>query len=163
VGQPDGHSQKQGTPRLLAPPPLLFFGCLIVGWVLHKLVPVSLALGSSRIRTGMGLVLATAAGVFALGGAVELLRHRTPVDPGRPTVTIVASGVFGLSRNPMYLSLLLLLAGIAVALGSLWLALSVVPLAVLLDRGVVVPEEAYLSREFGEAYVSYARRVRRWL
>ena len=92
-----------------------------------------------------------------------LLRNKTPFDPSKPTVKIVRQGPFRLSRNPMYLALVLLLAGVAVFTGSLWMCLAVPTLLIILDIGAVRPEEAYLERKFGSRYLEYKAKVRRWL
>jgi protein-S-isoprenylcysteine O-methyltransferase Ste14 len=91
------------------------------------------------------------------------VRNKTPFDPAKPTVAIVRQGPFQLSRNPMYLALLLLLAGVAVFTGSLWMCLAVPALWVVLDMTVVRPEEEYLERNFGGRYLEYKAKVRRWL
>ena len=74
------------------------------------------------------------------------------VDPGKPTTAIIAEGPFRWSRNPMYLSLVALMAGLAVWLGSAWFALFTVVLWVLLDFAAVRPEEGYLEQKFGAEF-----------
>ena len=92
-----------------------------------------------------------------------LLRNNTPFDPSKPTLKIVCQGPFRLSRNPMYLALLFLFAGVAVFTGSIWMCLAVPALLIVLDIGAVRPEEEYLERNFGGRYLEYKANVRRWL
>jgi protein-S-isoprenylcysteine O-methyltransferase Ste14 len=87
----------------------------------------------------------------------------TPLDVRKRSTRIVTSGVFQQSRNPIYLGMVLLCTGVAFLVDSLWL-LGLVPLfAAILQKGVIEPEEAYLERNFGEEYLRYKARVRRWI
>jgi len=87
----------------------------------------------------------------------------TNVRPDRPALTVVRSGPFARSRNPLYLALFLLLAGIGVAAASPGILAMSVPLLVVLRLGVIAREERYLEAKFGEEYLAYKRAVRRWL
>jgi protein-S-isoprenylcysteine O-methyltransferase Ste14 len=92
-----------------------------------------------------------------------MARHRTALLPGGATTTLIASGPFTRSRNPLYVGLLVLSAGLALLAGSLW-ALVALPVEWgLLRWGAVLPEERYLAAKFGAEYADYTRRVRRWL
>jgi len=122
--------------------------------------PWSLDQGWAR-ATGWVLV-----GFFAVwnGWCMALMsRHRTALLPGGSTRVILDSGPFGLSRNPLYVGLVVLTAGLALLVASAW-ALVSVPLGfALLWWGAVRPEERYLTAKFGAEYTDYRRRVRRWL
>ena len=76
---------------------------------------------------------------------------------------LVTTGIHGWSRNPIYVGMLLIYAGIGVAARSPWILILVLPLFVILRYGVVAREEAYLERRFGDSYRDYKARVRRWL
>lgn len=94
---------------------------------------------------------------------VSMARHRTALLPGGATTTVISTGPFALSRNPLYVGLLAGSAGVALLAGSLW-ALVALPLEwALLRWGAVLPEEHYLAEKFGNAYADYTGRVRRWL
>ena len=110
-----------------------------------------------------GGILFLISGLFALTAFWVLLKNKTPFDPSKPAIVIVQDGPFRISRNPMYLSLLILLLGIAVLTGSLWMFLAVPLLFFILDIGAVKPEEKYLEQKFGEEYHAYRSAVRRWL
>jgi protein-S-isoprenylcysteine O-methyltransferase Ste14 len=119
--------------------------------------------GPSRVLSTLGWILLA---VFAGWNGWALLtmrRHRTGLLPGEPSTTVIDSGPFARSRNPLYVGLLVASAGIALLAGSLW-ALVALPLEwALLQWGAVLPEEQYLSVKFGAAYADYRARVRRWL
>ena len=106
---------------------------------------------------------------MALGGGLLLAAFRrfkavgTNIPTWQPTTALATDGIYRLSRNPIYLGLTLIYAGIAIAAGSFWPLLLLVPLLVIMRYGVIGREEAYLERLFGDAYRDYQRRVRRWI
>ncbi len=106
------------------------------------------------------LLLAAALASWAI---VAMKRRRTPIEPGRIPAGLVTTGPFRLTRNPLYLALLLVLTALAVMGNSLWLLLGAGALLLLLDRLVVVREEAVIQRAFGSEYSAYVAQVRRWL
>ena len=112
-----------------------------------------------------GIGWALVAGCVAWNGwAMALMaRHRTGLLPGQEATTVLDRGPFRVSRNPLYLGLIALDAGLALLWPSFW-ALALVPVGVgLLTWGAILPEERYLGAKFGTAYADYAARVRRWL
>src|ERR1700730_5244051 len=80
-----------------------------------------------------------------------------------PRPRFVTLGVFRKSRNPVYLGMLLLCAGVAFLANSLWILVLVLPLAIILQKGVIEPEESYLEKKFGDKYLRYKAKVRRWI
>ncbi len=72
-------------------------------------------------------------------------------------------GPYTITRNPIYIGLILVYFGLAIVMTSLWVLLLLIPVLMILQRGVVLPEEAYLERKFGDAYRKYKARVPRWL
>ena len=108
----------------------------------------------------MVFVLALALFAWAI---VTITRAGSNVPTNLPTTTIVASGPYCFSRNPIYLGMFLGLIGLAIAFDNLWLLMMLVPFALVIRYGVVAREEAYLERKFGDLYRGYRSRVRRWL
>lgn len=155
--------ERPDRPAILAPPPLLFFACLLAGWGLGLLRPFEPVAMTPAARLAIGLSLFVAATAFAIPALVVMHRFQTPAEPWKPTVRIVRAGPFRFTRNPIYVGLVLVLAGLAALTASGWLALFVPVLFLLLDRGVVRGEERYLTGKFGEEYVAYTRDVRRWI
>ena len=116
----------------------------------------------ARYWVGGGIV---AAAVFGLGLWSVLLFRKSgqSENPWKPTPRIVEQGPFRVTRNPMYLQMLIVCVGVAVILGNLWI-LAMTPIGGwLLRKLAILPEEAYLERKFGQEYLAYKRRVRRWL
>jgi len=149
--------------ELKVPPPLLALCLALLMWLASSLVP-SLEV-PFRFRMGAALALACVGLGVSLAGVVSFLRARTTINPTKPTATssLVTSGVYRFTRNPMYLGLLLVLLAWAVFLSNP-VALVFVPLFVLyINRFQVTPEERALSSLFGGEFSAYKDKVRRWL
>ena len=142
-------------------PPVVLGILLAVGFGLRAFVPARfLPDGVAAIGGPIIVVAALALFVWAFrtmrsGGA--------SVPTNEPTDVIVQAGPYRSSRNPIYLAMVLLLAGVGVWANSLWLIGMAVLDGILLSWGVISREEAYLRRKFGTEYSAYTERVRRWL
>lgn len=150
------------NPGVIAPPPLIFAGGLLVGLLLHRQFPARfLPRGWTRILSG-GLLIALAVSLVrqAFG---EMQRAHTSPNPHEPVTEIVVNGPYRFSRNPIYLAFTLFYTGIAIMVNSLWTML-LLPLVLFITiRGVIEREERYLERKFGDTYVRYKENVRRWI
>ena len=122
--------------------------------------PISLSLIP---RVIVGCIFILISGYFAASAFVVLIKNKTSFDTSKSTTKIVTDGSFRFSRNPLYLSLLLLLFGIAVLMFSIWLFFTIPILYILFLFKAVKPEESYLSQKFGEEYLEYSAKVRRWV
>jgi protein-S-isoprenylcysteine O-methyltransferase Ste14 len=151
---------EQPTPGIHFPPPFIYAGLFILGLLLERLVPVSLP----RIPALLFGVLLLLPGFGLLFWSLTLfLRARTSPLPMRPTTTLVRNGPYRWTRNPMYVAMLCLYAGVALWFDVFW-ALVLAPAAVVLvNRLIIRKEERYLEARFGEDYLRYKREVRRWL
>lgn len=143
------------------PPPLLYAAGLAVGLGLERLW--RLPRPSARVAKPLGAVLLVLGAALPASGATLFRRRRTSVLPVRPTTSLVTSGPYRLTRNPMYLGFALGHAGLALRRRSTWGLLTLGPVLAAVDRVVIDREERYLERAFGEEYRRYAQRVRRWL
>jgi protein-S-isoprenylcysteine O-methyltransferase Ste14 len=145
------------------PPPFVPLIALALGVLLHLWIwPLPLPLeGALRFGTA-GLLLASGLGLMA--AAIGLFR-RTGQDakPWLSTPEIISTGIYRFTRNPMYVSMGFLQAGIGVALANGWVVLLVPVTWVVIYRIAIRHEEAYLERKFGSVYTQYKASVRRWL
>lgn len=126
------------------------------------IVPATLVI-PARLPLAVALVVAGA--LVALAGVAAFRRHQTTVNPLAPqqASSLVASGIYRVSRNPMYLGFLLALAGWGVFLAN-WAAALLLPMFVVyMNRFQIAPEERALQEKFGATFTAYARSVRRWL
>jgi protein-S-isoprenylcysteine O-methyltransferase Ste14 len=110
-----------------------------------------------------GLVVGAAVLGLGLWPVLLVRRSGQSVNPWKPTLHIVDRGPFRLSRNPMYLQMVLVCIGFAILLWDVWVLVLTPLCGWVLHRLAILPEEAYLERKFGDVYLEYKRRVRRWL
>lgn len=151
----------QDNPGVVAPPPLIYAGALSIGLVVHRFFPVKCLPGAAARL--LGRVCMGISGMLALCALLEMRRAGTHVDPRQPATALVSQGPFRLTRNPLYLSLTLLYAGIALVVNSLWPILLLPGALIMIRYGVINREERYLERTFGEQYLSYKAKARRWV
>lgn len=153
-----------GTAGVIARPPLLFLGALALGFVLDNLLRLPFPLpGPHAIHAIIGGALALLGLTLAASGIRNFSRAGTPVRGIEPTRALVTTGIHGRMRNPIYLGMFLIYGGIGIAVHSTWILILSLPLIILIRYGVVAREETYLERLFGDTYLAYKRRVRRWL
>jgi protein-S-isoprenylcysteine O-methyltransferase Ste14 len=151
-------------PGVRFPPPFVFVGGYLVAWLLH--MQMGFEIDGEGPRTAQILVGVAA---MAIGGAVmfwglaTFLRFRTSVIPDRPARTLVVSGPYRVSRNPMYLGLTSLYVGLALVTNAAWPLVLLPVVLILLTTTVIVHEERHLRDAFGTSYEDYCRRVRRWI
>ena len=157
----DGNGEKADNPGVVAPPPLIFAGGLGAGLLVNRLrrtpsLPRALAKVFGWPLVVFGLLL-------GLWGFLEMRRAGTNVDPYHPTTAIVEAGPYRYTRNPLYVGMALIYSGVAARANVLPAALLLPAVLHLVDRGVVRREERYLEGKFGEEYLRYKGRVRRWI
>jgi protein-S-isoprenylcysteine O-methyltransferase Ste14 len=143
------------------PPPLVYIAGFLIGVVLEAIFPIGnlpLALALIALAIGVAVWLALDGGAM-----LRFRRANTSMIPIRPSTSLVVSGPYRVTRNPMYVGMAFLYAGLALGVGVIW-ALVVLPaVLVVVDRQVIAREERYLERKFGDSYREYKTRVRRWL
>ena len=152
---------EEDRPGVPIAPPLLFVLPILASLVLEWFVPTSFVHGAFRWTLGALIVVAGLA--LNVGGFVTQKRAGTDPIPFNPSTRIVAHGLYRFTRNPMYIGFALGTLGFAILVDSAWVLLAVPVGLVLIDRIVVTREELYLERKFGEEYLTYKRRVRRWI
>jgi protein-S-isoprenylcysteine O-methyltransferase Ste14 len=138
---------------------------ILIGLGLNRLWPIAFGFElrkPERYWLG-GLIVAGA--ILGLGAWSAILIRRTgqSENPWKPTTEIVQSGPYCVTRNPLYLQMVLVCVGVAVMLMNWWILILTPVCAWFLQKLAILPEEAYLERKFGNTYLAYKARVRRWL
>ncbi len=151
------------TLELKLPPPALAALLAAAMWGSAHALPAWHVTMPARIWVAAGI--AALAVAIAIAAVAAFVSARTTINPTTPRAssTLVAAGVFAMSRNPMYLSLLSLLLAWAVFLASPWALAGPVVFVTYMNRFQIVPEEHALAELFGAEYAAYRARVRRWL
>jgi protein-S-isoprenylcysteine O-methyltransferase Ste14 len=155
-------SDPTDTANVIIRPPIAWalavFAGLALQWVVS--LPFMPASVPASWVGGMVFVLALALVAWAIA---TIARAGSNVPTNMPTTTVVLTGPYDFTRNPIYLGMFLGLVGLAIAFDSFWLLGTLVLFALVIRYGVVAREEAYLERKFGDDYRHYRVRVRRWL
>lgn len=145
-------------------PPVVFAAAVLAALALRVLVPVRLVPASlDRPADAFGFATTVAGGALATWALVTFLRTRTTPIPNRPARALVTGGPYRFSRNPMYVGISGVLAGLALIWNTLWLVAVLPPVWLVLTRFVIEHEEAYLTRKFGDDYRAFLSRTRRWI
>ncbi len=148
-----------GLLTLLQRPPVVFLAAIVAGITLNREWPLPLV---PRMLWPLGAVLVLGAVSLFVLSFQEFRAAGTSVRGQKPTTTIVRTGPYRFSRNPIYLSFILLVIGLSIWLNNLWLLVTLVPPVVFLSAVVIPREERFLDRTFPE-YSSYRATVRRWM
>jgi protein-S-isoprenylcysteine O-methyltransferase Ste14 len=164
MGSDNQEARDAATAGVMTRPPVLHIAGLILGFVLDYALPLPLTVPGAPLPrwTLAGSLILIGVAIFAVAVA-NFARAGTPVPSTEPVRTLVTTGIHGWSRNPIYVGMFLLYAGIGIAARSPWMLVLALPLVIVMRTVVVAREEAYLERHFGATYRDYRARVRRWL
>ena len=148
--------------KVIALPPVLHLGSVLAGILIHWLWPLPF-LTWGVLRVALGLFVISAAGALVMSAFSLFRRMDQDPNPRTPTPRITQGGSYRFTRNPMYVGLSLIQIGIGIALGNGWILILLLPTCVVMHYGVILPEEAYLERKFGDEYLRFKSSVRRWI
>lgn len=149
--------------ELRVPPLAVVLVAAALMWLLARAFPADVLMFRTPYALA-GALLGLGASV-ALAGVIAFRRARTTVNPMRPaaSTSVVSRGVYGWTRNPMYLGFLFALGGWALLMGNVLAFVAVAGYVLYMTRFQIVPEERALREKFGPEYEDYMRRVRRWI
>ena len=149
--------------ELKIPPPVVAALLAVAMWGIAFVAP--LVEVPTLLRVCVAIAIALAGGVFSLAGIMSFRRARTTVNPMKPeaATSLVSSGIYRITRNPMYVGLLFVLVAWAAFLSSAWSLLGPLAFLLYISHFQIRPEERVLSELFSAEYSAYKARVRRWL
>ena len=149
-------------PRIFFPPPLIAISFVLAAWALDHYW-WALTIGEISWTRSVGYVLLVSSLVLIITSALPFWANKTSLEPWEPTSTIIQTGVYRFSRNPIYLAFCVASAGTGFVMNSIWVLASVLPLVLVYRFAIIQREEDYLERKFGQHYLDYKARVRRWI
>jgi protein-S-isoprenylcysteine O-methyltransferase Ste14 len=152
---------RSDTPGVVVHPPIVFAATVLAAVGLDALRRGSFA--PPDLAAPLGIAIVAVSLVWFVVCVREFRRTGTAIRPDEPTTVLIRTGPYTRSRNPVYASMVLLQAGLAVWTDNAWMLGTLVPAVAVIRWGVIAREESYLERKFGEDYLEYCRRVRRWL
>ncbi|QEC68436.1 isoprenylcysteine carboxylmethyltransferase family protein [Panacibacter ginsenosidivorans] len=154
---------KKDNPAVVVPPPLIYVAVFFLSLMLQKYFPINNSFftsGSSKIT---GLVLMAIALLFILPALLKFAQSKNTLMTIRPANSLQTNGIYKISRNPMYAGLIFLYSGIGMLKGNWWTFILIPVIIIIVQLYVIKGEENYLQRAFGEAYIQYRKKVRRWI
>jgi protein-S-isoprenylcysteine O-methyltransferase Ste14 len=155
------HQTTQDKAGVLIFPPLMYLLALATGILIsyffpHHFIDFSIALPFGIIITILGITsLILAASLFR--------KNKNPVNPSGSTQLIICSGIYKYTRNPMYLGLTIIFIGLSIISNAWFSFIILFPLLIVCQKGIIEREERYLTRKFGNEYLEYQSKVRRWI
>jgi protein-S-isoprenylcysteine O-methyltransferase Ste14 len=155
--------KRKEHPGIVIPPPLIYVACFLLSIGTQKLMPMNKTVLNSNFAIVVGMLFILLYLLTAGWAIRQFVKTKNTVVTIKPAKSLETSGIYGHSRNPMYLGLLFLYLGLALLIGNWWTILFTPLLITVLQLYVIKREEDYLSRAFGEQYFSYTRSVRRWI
>ncbi len=152
---------ENDNPGVIALPPLIFLVFLALGVLIHNIFPLHFIHGPLRNIVG-AIFLAYSALISGLA-ILQMRRAGTNIDVRKPSTAIVTDGIFRYTRNPMYLSMALILIAISVLISNIWILILTPAFIIVIQKGVIEREERYLEGKFGTDYTSYKKNTHRWI
>jgi protein-S-isoprenylcysteine O-methyltransferase Ste14 len=150
-------------PAVNFPPPLLYLGMILFGWFLDYVLQLPEIPLSATLQQVLGALVVLLGIAINIPAVLKFKANDENVIPWTGSEKIIVSGIYRFTRNPMYLGMSLISLGIATWAGSYAMVGTALLASVIIDRFVIVREEYYLEKRFGQSYADYKSQVRRWL
>ena len=148
-------------PGIRLHPPIIYAISILSGIGLNNFWPLAMPYGLQNRNYGIALIVIAL--LLAAWSLYEFYKADTDVRPDKPDSALLTSGPYRLTRNPLYIVLTLAQLTVSIWLNNLWIVLLVIPSVIVISRYAIAREERYLQTLFGQPYMDYKKRVRRWL
>jgi protein-S-isoprenylcysteine O-methyltransferase Ste14 len=154
---------KIDHPGIYLPPPLFYVAIFFISIFTQKQFPLPESFWETNSAFIAGTIFVIFGGVVLLPAFIQFFKTKNTLITIKPANSLQTSGIYAISRNPMYLGLLAVYTGIAFFKGNLWTFLFIPLVILVVTKFIIVKEERYLGRAFGPDYIDYCKRVRRWI
>ena len=156
--------EKQADhPGVYFPPPMLYFAVFLVTLVIQHFIYLDHSFLDSTTAIIASFFFIVAGLALMLPAILNFLQTKNTLIPVKPASSLQVSGIYSVSRHPMYLGLLLIYIGVAFWIGNWWTFIFVPFLVVLINKLIIEKKEGYLERAFGDSFNEYKKKVRRWI
>ncbi len=153
---------KQEDLKIPVKPPLIYLLSILAGFLMQWLLPIKV-LPTNTITIILGILLIVIGLTFLLGSVRLFKQADTAVNHNTLPTTLVTTGFYKYTRNPIYVGFTLFQMGLGLAFGNIWIWLTLIPALFFMTYKVIQREEAFLEGKFGQPYIEYKATVRRWL
>ena len=150
-------------PGVYVPPPLIYVAFFFLSFILQKWRPLDQAMLNTTTAHIVGWLFITLFFIICVLSMHKFIRSKNTVITVKPATSLQTTGIYAFTRNPMYISLLLLYCGLAVFKGNWWTFILLPLLILVVQLYVIRKEETYLYDAFGKSYLDYRKKVRRWI
>jgi protein-S-isoprenylcysteine O-methyltransferase Ste14 len=155
---------KTDSPGVFFPPPLLYVIIFLLSFILQGYLTIRGAFFfHSLVANIIGVIIIITGLVFSIPALRQFIKSRNTLIPFKPAASLQTNGIYSASRNPMYTGLLFIYLGLALIFGNWWTIILFPVLVVLITYLIILPEERYLMRAFGNSFSDYKNKVRRWI
>ena len=154
---------KKDSPGIYIPPPLFYVLIFLLALFIQKKAGINDSLFHLQITKWVGILFLITALFFLVSSLGKFFRSKNTLVLIKPASSLQTNGIYGISRNPMYVGLLFVYLGIACFIGNWWNIILFPLLLLIMQEYIIKREENYLVRAFGEKYLAYKSEVRRWL
>lgn len=157
------NQKKTDHPGIYIPPPTFIVGFLVLGFLANMAIPLRHHFFSTIPAIAAGGILIIVSTIFGLPAVIQFIKSKTSAITFKSASSLQTTGLYSISRNPMYLGLLSFYLGISFLFGNWWHFILFPALYAIFLLYIILREERYLESRFGDSYLDYKRRVRRWL
>jgi len=154
---------KKDNPGVYIPPPLIYVAIFFAAVFIQKLVPISKDYFYTTSSTIIGVVILIASLFFNLPSLLQFIKTKNTLITVKPANSLQTKGIYSISRNPMYVSLVFVYTGLSFLTGNWWNLILLPLLLLIVQEYIIKREEKYLERRFGQEYLNYKSKVKRWI
>ena len=153
---------KNDNPGVKIPPPLIYAATFFLSIALQNFFPISKSFFDSAIVSVIGWICIVGSFLFSFPAIIKFFQTKNTLITIKPANSLQSTGIYSVSRNPMYMGLALLYTGFGFLLGNWWTFVLIPELILFVTNYIIKREERYLERAFGQSYINYQLAVRRW-
>lgn len=151
------------SPGIYFPPPLIYAVIFLAAIFIQKKIFINDHFFKSRMAPVIGVLFFLLAAYYCVRSMNQFIQTKNTIIPNKPAESLQTTGIYHSTRNPMYLGLMMVYLGLSCLIGNWWNIILFPLLLLIIQEYIIKKEEKYLVRKFGQQYIDYSHRVRRWL